>query len=236
MWINIVAYLISGSVALFFLYKVYDRNVLPAEKTIKPFNLNGKTVVSTLEKKGYFKYADKRSLEELKTELIQSYNLHGVLSTVLDEQVLLEQDISMPLCYRLYNCDQEFLYEGGFSSVFEDVGITFLKMGYPFDVTNFIESNPEEENFNQSVTINGNTYVIFQNFSDVNGWTEAFDSLMYILNAVLEKLGSDERVYAVGSDNDTQIIFLTESLFKYIQSLNIKTGFQPRVWKSSGIN
>ncbi|MDQ3099608.1 MAG: hypothetical protein M3Q44_07740 [bacterium] len=60
-------------------------------------------------------------------------------------------------------------------------------------------------------------------------WDNAYDSLVQVVNSLLDKTTSEERLFAQSHFvNDGSVIFLTDKLYNYIKSLNLKESWMPR--------
>lgn len=168
--------------------------------------------VEQLEAQGYYKYASKGDVEELKKDLIDSISQYSVLSTVYNEDLL-------PKDYRYYMCDGENVYEQtGFTEILSELQRTFDKIGLRIEISNHHEVWDTENNWlDHWITINGKEYIIFKHYPET-AWGEAVFRLADILNEQLALQGKDERVFLINGGNDGALVFLTEEQNKLIAS------------------
>lgn len=182
---------------------------------------DGRDFVDHLEKLGYFKYADATDIKPLKETMIEAYDPTSLLETIWDDESGIPKD------FRLYQCDGENLFEaGGFTSLLKELQPTFDKIGFSIAVTNHIEEWDEKNNWlNHSVTVNGNNYTIFKNFTEI-GWGEAAQTFADIINAELTLQNKEERIYLINGANEGMLILLDEKQFNYID-----TTYRNKEWK-----
>lgn len=177
--------------------------------------------VTKLEQLGYYKYADKKNIDNLKTDLIENYDPTNELVSIWND------DTGVPLDYRYYWCDGETVYEqGGFTEMLEQVKPTFDKIGLTIKVTeHFEEWDDKNKWLNHRITINRTEYMIFKNFKET-GWGEAVMRFSKIINTEAEKQSIDERIFLASGGNDGRLIFLTDELYRYIYSI-----YNNKEWK-----
>ncbi|MCW3089852.1 MAG: hypothetical protein JWP81_921 [Ferruginibacter sp.] len=171
--------------------------------------------VQKLDELGYFKYAKKNDLEELKTEVFNSLKNEGYLSTIhIEEAPYNSKD------FRHYWLDGEALFEpDGFTNYFKDFGHFFKMIDMKFIITNHIEEwDAENEILNHSITINNKEYAIFTNFNGI-GWSEAAKRFAEILNDQFIIQGKDEKIYLASGGNDGYAVILTEAQFNLLDPL-----------------
>lgn len=71
-------------------------------------------------------------------------------------------------------------------------------------------------------------YVIFKNFKDyTRGGVLATQRFLEMVNDVLNRHHSDEKVYPIGKGLDGQLIFLTQQQFSFISSVYPNNGNKP---------
>jgi hypothetical protein len=177
--------------------------------------------VARLEELGYYKYADPTDVKALKEEMTSGFDPGGELITIWDEE-------GTPKDYRYYACDGEDLYEeGGFTDKLNELKPTFDKLGLKINITRHFEEWDEKNKWlDHRITINGTKYIIFKQFKSA-GWGQAAQRLAEILNTELERQGKAERVYLISGGNDGRLIFLTEELFRYIDSVYYNDDWKP---------
>ncbi|NRD19471.1 hypothetical protein HNV08_05380 [Winogradskyella eckloniae] len=178
--------------------------------------------VTTLEKLGYYKYAEASTIDSLKNDLIKNYDPTNEFVTIWNE------DSGVPLDYRYYWCDGETVFEaGGFIALLEQVQPTLHKIGLKIHVTNhFEEWDQKNEWLNHRITINGAEYVIFKNFKDY-GWAEAVMRFAQIINQEAKNQGVEDLVYLASAGNDGRLIFLNQALYNYIYSVYTNQNLKP---------
>jgi hypothetical protein len=216
--IIIIAFIVIGT--LLFLKSKSSRS--ENKKLEVPYNIEeAKEFVKHLEEIGYFKYADAKDLDSLRQNMVKEYDPTSELVSIWDE------NLSTPKDYRYYFCDNETLFEeGGLTEMLKDMQPTFDKIGLQFKITNHFEIWDDSNKWlNHTITINGNKYTIFKNFTEM-GWGEAAQRLAEILNKELEKQDKEDRAFLVSGGNDGRIIFITENQFTYIDSV-----YKNKYWK-----
>jgi hypothetical protein len=179
--------------------------------------------VNTLQKLGYFKYANPKDLDLLRETMIEAFDPTNELVTIWEED-----NSATPKDFRYYFCDNEDLYEeGGFTEMLKTLQPTFDKIGLILNIDNHYEVWDDSNSWlNHSITLNGTNYTIFKNFKEA-GWGEAAQRLAEILNEELEKQQKDERVYLVNGGNDGRLIFLTNEQFLYIERVYTNKYWKP---------
>lgn len=167
--------------------------------------------VSVIDSLGYFKYAAEEDIEPLKESHLESFDSEGAWGGLWDDET------GLPLDYRYYYCDGEYVYEeGGFTGTLTELERTFQKIGLEFIIEeHFEEWDADQQWLNHRIKINGTEYVIFKNHTGGYAWGEAVKRLAEILNAELEKQALEERVYLINGGNDGHLIFLDQPLYKF---------------------
>jgi hypothetical protein len=99
--------------------------------------------------------------------------------------------------------DAEILAEDGLESIIEQMSPLLIQEGVQvFDIKSVVSTDT---------------------------WDSAYNSLIQIVNGLLDKTPSKESLYAQSHFvNDGSVIFLTNELFNYIKSLDIKESWLPR--------
>lgn len=188
-------------------------------------NNTGKEIAETLDSLGYFKYSIPEEIEILKSEISETYEEYGMLSTIYTY----ENGKHFPKDYRLYSLDNENLFmEGGFERYFLEIEPTLEKLNISLNVYDEKESFSQTKGLNHSISINGTRYEIFKDFSNYSrGGGTAAKRFVEILNYILARHNSDERVYPIGRGHNGQLIFLTNKQFRYITSVYPDTQRKP---------
>lgn len=184
----------------------------------------GIDVVNKLDELGYFKYADPDKKDDLRLDLINSFDKVKALSTIADNETFLPYD------HRLYFCDGEALFEiGGIEEYLEYAKHAFEKRGLKLVWSNEI-SEQNGDDWTHRITVNGKEYVVFEGSMDREDiWGIAQLNFYRLVNDQLELQGSDERVYPISGGHDGEFVFLTDELFNYISS-NFYQGKGFRKW------
>jgi hypothetical protein len=169
--------------------------------------------VDKLDDMGYFKYADSVNIDTLKQDMIMFYNPESYLTTIWDDSTYI------PLDYRLYFCDNEYVSEGGgIVGMIEEMKPTFERMGAKMTIDyNISEYDMENNWLNHKISINGNEYELFKNFTGT-GWGHAVKKLAWVVNKELTAQGIKDRVYLINGGNDGMLVFLTPQQYLYIYS------------------
>jgi len=160
-----------------------------------------KRLIDDLERAGLFKHTDRELVAEAKAEAKrEGYMFAG--STERD-----------------YLIHPDELAEGGVK--------VFLREVAPFLKREGVELNGIEENFEAggeySITVNGEQYVMYSGAGlkpeeqQVLTTRRAFA----LINTLLERAGSGERVYLFRNGNETWAVFLTPELFEIISQSSL---------------
>lgn len=177
----------------------------------------GKEVSDTLEALGYFSYAGPADVPLLKKEVSNAYDAYGMLSSVY----ALEGGRHYPKDYRLYSLDNEALFEKeGFSRFLAEIRPTFKKLGIPVVVEEDVEEHSLSEGFTHHLSVNGVRFPVLKNFKNYSrGSALVTKKFMEIMNALLKRHDSAERVYPISKGQDGQLVFLTRKQFQFISSV-----------------
>ena len=175
---------------------------------------DGWDFVSQLDKLEYFKYTESGRIKIVKEAMVLAYDPASSLEMVWDDVA------DTPYDYRLYYYDGEGLFEaGGFTYTLEKLKPTFDIIGLKLIITNHVEEWDTKNNWlNHTITINGNHYTIFKNFTG-QGWGEATQTFADIINNELSLQNKEDRIYLINSGNEGRLIFLNPAQFKYIDSV-----------------
>ncbi len=155
-----------------------------------------KTLISKLEELGYYKYADFKHIENIKSESIKADYIFGWEESGRD-----------------FAIDAEELSEGGVGGFFEVIK--------PFMEKQKVKMIISDENFSETgyeITVNKIKYEIFSEedlkskYLSVIGTCKSFS----IINKLLKEAGSEERVYALYGGNDLRAVFLTKDMYELI--------------------
>jgi hypothetical protein len=193
--------------------------------------LNGILVAEILSDLDYFKYTSPEDIEAVKTEIIEGFDDDRILCTAN-----LKESPYTPLCYRLYGCDGEDLFEmGGITELLEDIHPTFKKFNIPLSwKDDFISDDLLEH----TIVINDKKYYAFKGDPNkMNAWAWATRNFIEIINDQLSLNNSNERLLPIMSGNEGNMVFLTEEQYKYIRThFDKKEGpMQLDIWWESAI-
>lgn len=174
----------------------------------------GEEMVNKLDALGYFKYAEECDLEELKTVFRDELPKGRSMPFVDDVKPPYSKDP------RQFGLDGEDLFEpGGVTDALKDMQPLFEKMNVQMNITDHFEAYDETNNcVNHSITINGKTYKIFENFQGC-GWGDAAQRFADIVNDQLILQQSDERLYLMLAANEGSAVFLTKEQYSLLNSL-----------------
>jgi hypothetical protein len=160
--------------------------------------------VSALEAAGYFNGLTSEQTAELKGHLIE----HGWAGIFYDDS------------YRFFHADAEDLAEGGVGQFIQRVGPFLARQGVAA-----LEIEDEVGEKNYKVRVNGVEHLIYDEAEydrDSGGeelgliWGLAMARGFRIVDGLLEKAGSPERLYAVNGGNDLFGLFLTPEMHRII--------------------
>jgi len=156
--------------------------------------------MTKLEKLGFYRYAARERIPQLKAEAAKTGYLYGGEHTRRD-----------------YLADSEDLAEGGVKHFLEEMQPFLEELGARIES---IEEDFGEQSY--SVEVNGLRHVIYteDEFRDGNIWELATKRAFAILNDLLERAGSEERAYQLYGGNDLRLVFLTPAMYEAIQASN----------------
>lgn len=165
-------------------------------------NIRG--LITRLAKLGFYRYAARERVPQLKAEAAKTGYLYGGEHTRRD-----------------YLADSEDLAEGGVKRFLEEMQPFLEELGVRIES---IEEDFGEQSY--TVQVNGLRHVIYteDEFRDGNIWELATKRAFAILNDLLEKAGSEERAYQLYGGNDLRLIFLTPAMYEAIQSTSAVEG------------
>ncbi len=163
--------------------------------------------VLQLEKLGYFKYADKSDVLDLKVNLAECLEKYGEIDTLYfgDDN---NPSFEIAKDYRYISVDFEELIENGSPDELQTLSEYLKRRNLPFKW----EFNPlYDEDYNE-IIINGTKYSINMENTSWNKYAYAF---VKIINLELEKLHTDEHLHLIASDNDGEFILLDNKQREY---------------------
>jgi hypothetical protein len=169
--------------------------------------------VSELENAGYFKYAEHTSLEQAKRAIIASESLFSL-------------DSGTELVGRVFDGDAERLAEGGVLGFLFQISPFLQAQGVSAPV--YLDQDFQVGRFAYSVKVNLDEYVMLaeEEYGEVMAWVAVPARAFAMVNKMLERVGSRERVYSTqGSIAQRSLaIFLTPELYDIIRGSNLLSG------------
>lgn len=184
------------------------------QKTSKPEKVEGRFIVERLDEVGYFALTDSTNLDIVKKDVAESYDKLSYFGGVLSDTTLHCLD------NRFYWIDSETLFEfDGLWGYLDEVKNTFERLGLKLEYENYAVGldvdNPDY--IKCSIDLNGKKYIAFEGNADMMSWEIAFRNFVEMLNDQLRLQGSKEQVYMVYTGNDSQIVFLTDEMYKIVR-------------------
>lgn len=185
------------------------------KKIVKKSKTDGLIVIGKLEELGFFNLTDKHKIEEVKKNMISSYEIHNYFGGITYEESLEYID------HRFHNIDQEELFElGGLIINLEKVKKTFTLMNLKLEYSN--ENNYEELSNSQNnywkhtINLNQKEYIAFEGEMN-DSWGNAMINFVTMLNDQLILQNSKEKIYLIYSGNDGMLVFLTPEMFEIVE-------------------
>lgn len=115
--------------------------------------------------------------------------------------------------HRVYIGDAEALAEGGVQEFLREVEPFLTSNGV--HITDFVEDYTEQGYF---VEVNGSAYTIWQHDEAEYSWTLGTKRTFAMVNELLERAGSKERLHAVYYGGNEQLaVFLTPDMYELIR-------------------
>jgi hypothetical protein len=174
--------------------------------------------VQRLIELGYLKYVPRAEIAATREELIGTLR-RGYLDSEWDEECVSRDR-------RSYPADSEELAEGGmgeFLSLMKDVlqaeGVRLAS----------VEDDVDDEHYD--LLVNGKRHPIYDANLLENGliWGVATKRFLEIVNDLLKRAGSKERLYGIYGGNDGRVVLLTQEMYDLLHSpdLKIDPGWMP---------
>jgi hypothetical protein len=133
--------------------------------------------------------------------------------------------IFTPTTYRDYPADEESIGEGGVKTFLLEVKRILKANNVPF--TRIIE-NPTSDAY--KISINGEEYILCSDEEFKRPLDEIQHTitkrLFAIINQLLRKAGSEERIYSRSGGNDHWAIFLTHELYNLLLKSDFSMGLE----------
>ena len=163
------------------------------------------TLVEKLDSLGYFDLTPRESKAEVKSRLVSTIRDHRQFGAEFDAD-------GRAVDRRCFHIDGEEAMEG-LEPSFERMAPTLEAFGVS------IRSVADEEidEFGLATVIEGERFVVYewpnQEPEDQDAWNLSHKRLVEIVNTLLERAGSRERLYGIAGYNDAQVVFLTEEMY-----------------------
>ena len=163
--------------------------------------MDRKSVVDRLQSLGYLKYVDPQGIPAVRAQMEDSID-RGFLDTEWD-------DDSVSADRRSYPADAEELAEGNFGEVLNLMTAVLHREGVRLDS---VEDDFTEDHY--SVIVNAAPHVIWSRaeVSNRNLWAIATRRCLELVNGLLQKANSAERLWGVYGGNDGRFLFLTPEM------------------------
>jgi hypothetical protein len=185
-------------------------------------------LIETLDLLGFYRYASPDYLPGIKQITLKTGNLFPDFPAMSYSQVITQKkplyrivDPEPDGTKRAYFVDAENLYEQGTKVFIEEMSPILRVFGVHINALG--EDVSDEKGL--SVTINGITFQIEskrERDAGVNLWMLTTTRIFAALNVFLAESGSDERLYyRVNAGNDAQAIFLTDLIYRAIESSDV---------------
>lgn len=183
-------------------------------------------VVEKLAQLGFFKYVQTEKLtivkEAVQQELSKDLSLMSLRSDNGDIRSInpgLFEDVSVTIDKRCFHADAENIAELGANYI-----VASMK---PLLIANGIQCNTldtKKENDKYYLIWDNDSFELFDTNSGEDSWQASSRNLLNIINQKLQAAGSPEKCYfRTPGGNDQDIVVLTDELYNYIQSLDIKS-------------
>jgi hypothetical protein len=171
-------------------------------------------VLQELIRMGYLKYVPEGKQEVVKRQLLASLR-QGFLEGDWDEDLVTSDR-------RGYPADNEELAEGRIGEFLLPMKEVFAQEGVQLES---IEDDFQEDYYD--VLVNGERFRVYGTPVG-NSWAVSLRRFLEIVNELLQRAGSRERLFAIYGGNDGRAIFLTEEIHQYLGRLPcIDRGWMP---------
>lgn len=174
--------------------------------------LNGKEIVTKLEKLNYFNLTDLPELEKVKTHFEKTYADFNFFQGPLRGETLNFMD------NRFHWVDCEELFEvDGLPKYLTQVKTTFKKLELKLEFAN--EKSEQNQDFwKHTIELNGTEYTAYKgHFSNLD-WGLSYINFIEMLNIELRKQSSNEQFYPINCGNDGTFVLLTPMQLKFINN------------------
>lgn len=183
-------------------------------------------IIEKLDQAGFFAMTAPEHIEKVKEGL-----LSGNYPWYEDALLELEEGLCS-IDHRYIFIDGEELHESGPIPTLELLKLTLerikLELNYSKLYDNDCDDDPDDpalefvedseyEGWRRTIIINNQEYLFHYDFDQWveevdTPWLDTYIIFIYIMNDVLQKLGSKERLYAVKMDNDGGVMLLTPEM------------------------
>ena len=183
------------------------RKLLPADPLAEAEARKVDAVFATLTELGWFKYVPINDVDDVRTRFRDAYLVEPTLIAPHEDDELRGID------GRSCAADTEEVAEGSAHEVFLLLRASLAQEGAVFSK---VESARAGDGY--ELVMDGERYEVSSGFSDQ---AQALDRVLAIANRLLSRAGSSERLYSVGSGNDTSVILLSPALARYATTLDV---------------
>ena len=167
---------------------------------------NPSDLVETLDSRGYFDLTPPKAKAGAKNQLASTIREHRQFTAEFDAE-------GRALDQRCFHTDAEDLMEGLAPSI--DLMTPTLKA---FGVSIQSVADEDIDEFGLATVVDGEQFVVYewpnQEPEDLDTWNLSHKRLVEIVNTLLERARSRERLYAIAGYNDAQVVFLTEEMYQ----------------------
>lgn len=162
-------------------------------------------LIRQLEQLGFYKYTDAAAIQEVQARILE-------IGYLFDERT-----------QRAYFADEEELAEGGVLDFLDTID-PFLKMQGTI-IRDKTEDYEYADGCRYSVTIDGKDFAIYTDEECQNQglsiWGLSSRRTSHLVNTLLERAGSEERIYMLYGGNDATALFLTPPIFAVIKATSL---------------
>jgi hypothetical protein len=155
---------------------------------------------------GYLKYVPGPEREAVRQQLLSSMK-HGIIESDWGEDCVASDR-------RGYPADNEELAEGRIGEFLLLMKDVLAQEGVRLES---VEDEFQDEHYD--VLVNGERFRIYGR-PDENCWAVSLKRFLEIVNGLLQRAGSKERLFGIYGGNDGRAVLLTEEMHQYLHSLS----------------
>jgi hypothetical protein len=168
------------------------------------YNEKMEILISDLDNMGFYRHADRDDVENIKRESLKNLDVF-VDYYICDQRV--SGEIIPDATNRAIFVDAEDIYENGPKLLLRVMAELLRQRGVTIhDVNRQWSDRGHELRINDCVTERD------IESQDIRKWMVLLNQVLATLNVLLEMANSEERLFYRYSDNDTQIMFLTQAM------------------------